>query len=358
MKNLNIMAPINGQTGYSIAALCIVDSLTKLGVKVSLFPIGQEDCHAHPKYHQSIRQSLENAQFFDVDAPCIRIFHQFSMAEFVGRGKHIGFPFFELDKFNKLEQHHLNSCDQLFISSNWAKIVSYYENDIKPKHEVVPLGVDQEIFKPSPVNKGKKTCFLNIGKWEYRKGHDVILECFNQAFRQDDDVELWMMCDNIVKMDENIKWQTRYKSSVLSNKIKFIPRSSTQDGVANIIAQSHFGLYPARAEGWNLDLLESMSVGRMNIVSNYSAHTEYCNEKNSVLLNIKNLELAYDGIWFHGNCGSWAKFDEYFKMELAHNMRELYLKHQRGEDIYNAAGVETAKQFSWENTAKKILEVL
>lgn len=352
LKDINIMCPINGQTGYSIAAISIIDALTKLGVNVSLFPIGTEQCFAHLKYHASLQKSLQNTQFFKVDAPCLRIYHQFSMAEFVGRGTHVGFPFFELDKFSDLEKHHLSAPDTLFVSSQWASEVIEKEFNF-PSKSIVPLGVDQEIFKPVPINKSKKTVFLHVGKWEQRKGHDLILECFNRAFRHDDNVELWMMSDNICKEDENIKWETRYKSSVLSNKIKFIHRVSSHDGVASIIAQSHFGLYPSRAEGWNLDLLETMSVGRTSIVSNYSAHTEFATDLNSILIQPDGLESAWDGIWFH-NQGSWMLAGEPFKQSFADNMRLLYEKHQAGEDIYNYNGVETARNFSWGNTAKKI----
>jgi len=352
IKDINVMCPINGQTGYSIAAISIIDALTRLGINVSLFPIGNEQCFAHPKYHNSLQKSLQNSQFFNANAPCLRIYHQFSMAEFVGKGKHIGFPFFELDKFSDLEKHHLTATDELIVSSRWATTVMIKELGFLAS--VIPLGVDQEIFKASPVNKNKRTVFLHIGKWEQRKGHDLILECFNRAFRQDDNVELWMMSDNICKEDENIKWETRYKSSVLSNKIRFIHRVSSHDGVASIIAQSHFGLYPSRAEGWNLDLLETMAVGRTSIVSNYSAHTQFATDKNSILLQPDGLESAWDGIWFH-NQGSWMLAGEPFKQSFADNMRLLYEKHQAGEDIYNYAGVETAKNLSWENTARAII---
>jgi hypothetical protein len=38
--------------------------------------------------------------------------------------------------------------------------------------------------------------FLNVGKWEYRKGHDVLLEAFNKAFEPTDNVRLVMNCHN------------------------------------------------------------------------------------------------------------------------------------------------------------------
>ena len=44
------------------------------------------------------------------------------------------------------------------------------------------------------------------------------------------------------------------------------------------------GLFPARAEGWNLELLEMMACGKQVIATNYSAHTEFCTKENSILI--------------------------------------------------------------------------
>jgi hypothetical protein len=35
-----------------------------------------------------------------------------------------------------------------------------------------------------------------MGKWEVRKGHDILVELFNDAFMSTDDVELWMCNHN------------------------------------------------------------------------------------------------------------------------------------------------------------------
>ena len=53
---------------------------------------------------------------------------------------------------------------------------------------MVPLGVDCSIFTPKPSSR-KPTIFLNVGKWEKRKGHDVLIEVFNDTFSEDDNVD-------------------------------------------------------------------------------------------------------------------------------------------------------------------------
>ena len=76
-----------------------------------------------------------------------------------------------------------------------------------------------------------------------------------------------------------------YKGSGLGNKIRMIPRQKTQNDVYNIMIQTDCGVFPARAEGWNLELLEMMACGKQVIATNYSAHTEFCNPDNCRLIN-------------------------------------------------------------------------
>ena len=47
-----------------------------------------------------VGKCVMNGHTFDNQADCIRIWHQNDMAEFVGKGMHIGFPFFELNLNN------------------------------------------------------------------------------------------------------------------------------------------------------------------------------------------------------------------------------------------------------------------
>ena len=353
---LNVTCPINF-LGYGQAATNILDGLDQNDVLISLFPINPQNMEAHSKHHKLIHMCMENARDFDYNADSLLIWHQFAMERHVGHGYKIGFPFFELNKFNDLEKHNLNYLDKIFIASNWAADI-VKQNGIEVKTHLIPLGVDRSIFKESSCPYLKDECiFLTVGKFEYRKGHDVVLKAFDRAFREDDKVVLWMMCDNPITPSENIKWRDRANSIKLNNKVKFIPRQSSSDDVARIMQMADYGLFPARAEGWNMELLEMMSCGKKCIATNYSAHTEYCDDKNCELLNISELEIANDGVYFNG-FGEWAHFSDSIIDEMAQRMRNMYDRQQKSKDIFNYSGIETAKRFSWYNTGKEIVNVL
>ena len=343
--NINLMAPIN-QLGYGVAGLNILKALQK-EAELSLFPIGQPQVTTQAD-SDAVRGSMGNAQKFDPKAPCIKIWHQNQMAERVGSGKFIGFPIFELDTFNDLEIHHLSACDEIMVCSEWAKDVINRAVGGKPCH-VVPLGVDMDIFKPATPRNSDKTVFFNCGKWEVRKGHDILINAFKRVLEHGENAELWMMCSNPFNSpEENTKWHQLYNHP----QVKIIPRAETQQEVYNIMAQVDCGVFPSRAEGWNLELLEMMAAGKHVVTTDYSAHTEFCTKENSGLVTIKDVEPAVDGKWFFGQ-GSWAKLGEHEMWDLSMKMMKFILD-KKGS--LNQAGIETAKKFSWDNTARKIIE--
>lgn len=239
---------------------------------------------------------------------------------------------------------------------------------------LVPLGVDRQVFHEgagvgldlaSAGGDGapRPTVFLSVGKWERRKGHDKLLEAFNQAFGPTDDVELWMLAHNPVIVEDrslvaakNQEWETRYKSSPLAAKIRILPRQADQREVAATMRQADCGVFLSRAEGWNLPVLEMMSCGKPVMVTNYSAHTEYCNAANAHLVEIDSLEDAHDGRWFFGH-GQWAALGDDQLEQAVALMRRIHAQKQAGSNLLNQGGIETAKRFNWDDSAARMLEV-
>lgn len=351
---INITAPINN-LGYGVASYNIVKALFKQGEKLQLHPIGPVDPGSGGEFLQDIMQN--HSLQLDSSAPSVKIWHQNDIHHHIGKSLHVGFPIFELDTFNDNEIWSMKHNDRLFVCSEWAK------NTIKShKHidhmdvRVVPLGVDSAIFKPKSMSR-PTTVFFNCGKWEKRKGHDILVECFNDTFDHQDDVELWMMCDNPFLGEKNNEWVDLYKKSKLGNKIRIIPRQPRQSDVFDIMSQVDCGVFPTRAEGWNLELLEMMACGKNVIATNYSAHTEFCDSSNCRLVDIDSLETAFDGIWFTGG-GLWAAIGEKQKKAFSDHMRSVYSLKKNGKLEQNIAGITTARKFSWKNSAAAFLEGL
>ena len=117
------------------------------------------------------------------------------------------------------------------------------------------------------------------------------------------------------------------------------------------------GVFLSRAEGWNLELLELMSCGKHVIATNYSGHTEFCNAENSMLIHIHEKEDAVDNRWFFGQ-GQWAKIGDKEIKQTTLYMSAIHRAKQRGDLFVNDECVKTAEKFSWDNTAKEIINAI
>lgn len=347
--NINLMAPIN-QLGYGITGLNVLKALFNDGHDVSLSVIGNQPQVTNQKDADIVSKAAKRLFFHD--APCIKIWHQNDLSMFVGRGEHVGFPIFELDTFTDIERHHLQYCNRLFVCSKWAKNVCVANGVQSPDDiSVIPLGVDTSIFQPAEPVKKDKIIFFNCGKWEVRKGHDILIHAFKKVAEKHDNIELWMMCENPFNSPkENAMWHELYKHP----KVKLIRRAETQQEVYNIMSQVDCGIFPSRGEGWNLELLEMMAAGKHIIATDYSAHTQFCTKQNSRLVPIIDKEPAFDNKWFFGQ-GEWAKIDSETIITLEILMEDFIYEY---DWEINQNGVETAKKFSWENTSKEIASCL
>ncbi len=351
--NINFSCPINS-TGYGIGSWNILKQLYSIEPNIAYFPIGQPSA-SNQSDHDLIIQLYKNSQNFDPNAPFVKIWHQFDLANHIGKGKYFALSFFELDKFNPMELSHLKVPDTILVTSQWAKSI-IIQNGIDSQVDVVPLGVDRTIFDENKYEKISKDkyVFMNIGKWEVRKGHDILLELFQKAFPSEQDVELCLLAsentNNYSSPQELDQWKKMYTSD---NRVKLSNGVRSHDEIAQVINYADCGVFPSRAEGWNLELLEMMSMNKPVIATNYSAHTEFCNKDNCYLIDIDSTETAYDGKAFIGQ-GNWAKIESKQKDQIIEHMRYCYSNRINS----NKKGLETAKKFTWLNSANTLFRCI
>lgn len=338
---LNINCPIN-TTSYGYVSSYFMHHLMKLGWDVRHLPIGPNspDIITADKL-KGLRSD------WHYQAPCLKIWHQNQLSGFTGTP--IGFPIFELEDFSEAELHSLRYPEHLFVCSKWAQTVLDKYNI---KSEVVPLGYDEEIFHFTNLPRTSTTMFANFGKWEVRKGHDILIKAFEAAFSPSDDVHLVMCPTNIFLSKERKEhWERMYLGGKMGARVQLIPRVDTQKTVYNIMEQVHCGIFPARAEGWNLEALEMLACGREIIITNCTGQTEFINDKCRLVQMTDELEPAYDGVFFDGT-RHWRKFGQDQFDQLVNHMREY---HKNRPDNSSFTSV---RKFTWENSSKTLSEKL
>jgi glycosyltransferase involved in cell wall biosynthesis len=360
--SLNLIAPINN-VSYGIVSKNIIYNLHCLD-EISLFPIQNPDIEQYDVERglgQKLKQLIDNTSSYDNNGDSLTIWHQFDLARRIGKGKHCAFSFFEVDVLTERERHHINQLDLFFVASKWAQSIVCEQTKHTPQTCIVaPLGVNREIFNEFKTvqNDKDKLIIATVGKWERRKGHDLLVDVFNSAFTEHDNVELHMFTFSPFNNEEQNKyWQSLYLNSKLGNKIKLFPRIKDQQELAQLLQPVDVGIFLSRAEGWNLPALEMMAMNKPIIITNYSAHTEFCNENNSWLIPINEKEPAIDGIWFKGE-GNWADLGENEFEYAVSWLRHAYGIKQKNNLLTNQNGIETSKQFNWKNTTDIIMEAI
>ncbi|MES2521549.1 MAG: glycosyltransferase family 4 protein, partial [Gemmatimonadota bacterium] len=258
----SLIAP-HSRTGYGVAGAQLLRAMQALDVPVTLFPMGPIDrtLTDNPR----LRAALNAQTTYRDDVPSVRLAQQFDLALHVGRGPRVGFTIFELDTFSDRERHHMARQDALVVCSEWARQVCL-ENGLteRPIH-VVPLGVDRAVFHEgvTGAQRGNDTVFLQVGKLEPRKGQLELLRAFEDAFTPKDDVRLVLACANpFMPRAELEAMQRPFMQSRMASRITLhTTELPSQHDVARLMAGADCGVFAARAEGWNLEALEMLSMG-------------------------------------------------------------------------------------------------
>src|SRR5690606_28276529 len=112
------------------------------------------------------------------------------------------------------------------------------------------------------------------------------------------------------------------------------------------------GIFPTRAEGLGMPILELMACGKPVITTNYSAMTDYLTKDTAFLVDIDELEDAHDGKWFNGE-GQWANIGEDQQDAFISYMRKLYQ--------FRLSSLPEARlhmqKFSWDATVSNIMSL-
>jgi glycosyltransferase involved in cell wall biosynthesis len=365
--DINLISPINN-LGYGVVGFNILKFLTNSGNGIAYFPIGNPSWSNGDELKAFMEPARKNAEKYNPSAPSVRIWHQHELDMFPSSPR-VGWPIFELNKFTDRELHHIGHLDKVIVCSKWAKkIVDEALQSSDSPHafsdkycSVVPLGIDPNIFYFNEEEKSKRpywtsgtTIFLNVGKWEKRKGHGLLLEAFNKAFKPGDDVELWMMNDNPFIGHENDEWKRKYADSPMGAHIKFFPRFENHEHLRKVYHHVDCGISLSAAEGWNLGLPEMMACGVHIVATNYSGHTEYLTKENATLIEPIGMEPANDGKWFHGQ-GEWATFS---MDDIVKSLQSVHEKKQAGVLGINKAGIQTARELTWAHSVDKLIQAI
>jgi glycosyltransferase involved in cell wall biosynthesis len=200
------------------------------------------------------------------------------------------------------------------------------------------------------------TVFLQVGKLEPRKGQRELLRAFEAAFTPADAVQLVLHCYNpFMARSAFDELSAPFRTSSMRNRITLMSRElPTAQDVARLMAGADCGVFAVRAEGWNLEALEMLSMGKTVIATDTTAHTAFLTTANARLIRVDAMEPALNG----AVTGSWAAWGESQHEQLVAHLQSVHDERQRGALPLNTAGIDTATRLSWDASADALLAAL
>lgn len=217
-----------------------------------------------------------------------------------------------------------------YTKKTFLEYFPYYpENRIK----VIPLGVRDQIQRITDPETIKRTLsqyqiqgdfWLSAGTVEPRKNYGTLIEAYAQTSQKLPLViaggKGWMQSE----LPEKIK------QLGLENKVKFLGYVSDQE-LSALYAACHAFIYPSFYEGFGLPVLEAMHCGAPVICSKTSSLPE----------------VGGDAVLY---------IDPKSKESLVQAMNEME-QNLSLRDSLKRSGLERSKNFSWDKTARSVLDV-
>ncbi len=232
-----------------------------------------------------------------------------------------------------------NALDDKYFDEKKLKII---KNSIL--HDL-----DNSISHRNNFSKSNFTFFHNSSGME-RKGIEELIKAFTSEFQNKRDVKLkiksFANANNIIK-DVLQKYQSQNIDLIESN-------SFSEKEMIKLYLTSDAYVSPSRAEGFNLPVLEAMSLEIPVITTAWGGHMDFCNDNNSFLLDY-DLVPAVSHL---DNSGAyWAQVRV---KDLRQKMQKVVKMKNSDSDILRMkiqAAKKTAQEFKWKNSAQRFFDL-
>lgn len=247
--------------------------------------------------------------------------------------------------------------DEVWVPSHFVR-QSYVGSGVPADRvHVVPNGVNTGRFRPAapplPLQTKKRFKFLFVGGTIGRKGIDVLLESYANAFTDADDV-----CLVIKDMGGSSFYRGQTARETIAGlqgaagapEIEYIDRTLTDDELAGLYTACDCLVHPYRGEGFGLPIAEAMASGLPVIVTGYGAALDFCNEQNAYLIPAEEVFLPERRIGDLETVGQpwWAEPD---RAVLAQLMRHVVDHPDEARAKGQAGRAYAAANLTWERAA-------
>lgn len=356
---LIINAPINSLS-FGNVSYNILRELWKDNIDTSIFPIGDRvDISAYDKINKNFVDFLnfstnKRLTHFSKDDVSLKLWHISGSENRISK-KQALFTFHETSELTPTEINILKNQDLIFVTSSFSKDV--FEKNGVENVNFVPLGFDEDFHKTKKVYLEEKIHFGLMGKFEYRKNTARIIKTWVKIFGNNSKYQLSCVVNNPF-LDKNA-----IQSQIIEtldgkhyNNINFLPYLNTNSEVNEYLNSIDIDLGGlSGSEGWNLPSFNATCLGKWSVVLNATAHKNWADNLNSILIEPSRTKDSEDGVFFRKG----LPFNQGNFFDLSdEEMESAILKSVSYAKKPNPNGELLSQKFTYKNTAKTILHTL
>lgn len=281
------------------------------------------------------------------------------------RGRQIVWGIFESSRLPASYLSMLEGFDRVWVPSGWGRDTLIANGVSASKIDVVPEGVNSEIFIPPSIKSDRANRpfrFLTIGKYEERKCYPLLLDAFKATFGNQSHVELVIKADFF--LDHHRKRQ-QLESEVTTRNLRNVSLvwgDWPQTALCEAYQSADAFVLPTRAEGWGLPIIEALACGTPVLTTLYSGQSAFLSAVAGNFLEITYSKTGirdpeflkyWPGVDILG--GEWAEpnFES-----LCTGLSELVRNHPEWAERARAASATIRRDFSWDRSAEKAILVL
>ncbi len=223
---------------------------------------------------------------------------------------------------------------------------------------VVPNGIDPETFSPDravepyPLATKKTFRFLFIGGMLPRKGVDVLLAAYREAFTRDDDVALVLKLfgtRTFYQLGDEAESLRAFAADPRAPELVLIDEELSDEDVVRLYRTCDALAFPYRGEGFGLPMLEALACGLPVIATAGGAADAFLDDDVAYRVPARRVPLsgAWRGEQLAGE-GWWLEPDA---AALAATMRHVFA-HRDEARAKALRGAERARRdWTWQRAA-------
>jgi glycosyltransferase involved in cell wall biosynthesis len=252
------------------------------------------------------------------------------------------------------------NVDELWVPSEFVRRM-YVADGVPPERvHAIPNGVDLVTFSPierTAAAQERGTRFLFVGGLIWRKGSDILLEAFKQAFGDRADVELVVKdvgADGVYRGSDEREPFREYAASGALPRLTLLSDKLTENELAELYRSCDVLVHPYRGEGFAMPVLEAMACGLPVITTAGGPTDEFCPPQASWRIRSARVLIDTETLsQFPPVSAPWV-----LEPELEHLVELLQEsdRHLEGRRLRGRAARAAAEALSWDAVAARYRE--